>query len=197
MSSMDSLTTRSGDPFKQELLNSLLRQRFFYTPAFEIYTKLQDHESKGAAQGLYDFGPPGCALQTNIVALWRKHFILEEDMLEVDCTMLTPAEVFKTSGHVAKFADWMCKDPVKGDFLRADHLVENVLEGRLKGDRDARGIKSEGEAAPTDAKKAKLKVKNVKASKLDDSVVSEYNEILAKVKPRLLGVRETRLISGF
>ena len=63
--------------------------------------------------------------------------MLEEDMLELDCTMLTPEEVFKTSGHVDKFADWMCKDPVKGDCLRADHLIENALEARLKGDKSA------------------------------------------------------------
>ena len=39
-----------------------------------------------------------------------------------------------------KFADWMCKDPVKGDYLQADHLIENVLEARLKADKSARGI---------------------------------------------------------
>ena len=62
--------------------------------------------------------------------------MLEEDMLELDWTMLTP-EVFKTSRHVDKFAGWMHKDPVKGDYLRADHLIENVLEARLKGDKSA------------------------------------------------------------
>ena len=58
--------------------------------------------------------------------LWRKHFVLEEDMLEIDDVILTPEDVFKTSGHVDKFADWMCKDPKKGEFLRADHLVSYV-----------------------------------------------------------------------
>ena len=62
--------------------------------------------------------------------------VLEEDMLELDCTMLMPEEVFKTSRHVGKFVDWMYKDPVKGDYLRADH-IENVLEARLKGDKSA------------------------------------------------------------
>ena len=63
--------------------------------------------------------------------------MLEEDMLELDWTMLTPEEVFKTSRHVDKFADWMCKDPVKGDYLRADHLIENVLEVKLKGNKSS------------------------------------------------------------
>jgi hypothetical protein len=32
--------------------------------------------------GLYDYGPPGTALIANMTDLWRKHFVLEEDMLE-------------------------------------------------------------------------------------------------------------------
>lgn len=153
----------------------------FYTPSFEIYQGMQGLETKG----LYDYGPPGCALQANVVDLWRKHFILEEDMLEVDCTALTPAEVLKTSGHVDKFADWMCKDPKTGEIFRADHLVEETLEARLKGDKEARGEKVEVDEAK-DAKKKK-KVKNT-AEKLDDSVVKEYEEILAKVC-RITGCR--------
>src|SRR5436305_8723307 len=93
-------TTKTGETFDRASLESLLRRRLFYTPAFELY---------GGVSGLYDYGPPGCSLQANIIDLWRKHFVLEEDMLEVDCTMLTPHEVLKTSGHVDKFADWMCK----------------------------------------------------------------------------------------
>lgn len=40
----------------------------------------------------------------------RQHFIQEEQILEIDCTMLTPEPVLKTSGHVDKFADFMVKD---------------------------------------------------------------------------------------
>lgn len=167
-------TTLKGQPFDRAVLDSMLRRRMFYTPSFEIY---------GGVGGLYDYGPPGCGLLTNIVDLWRKHFILEEDMLEVDCTALTPAEVFKTSGHVEKFADWMCKDPKNGDILRADHFVEEVLEARLKGDKEARGIKIEEKEE--DPKKKKRKAKNVaEAVKLDDAVVQEYEEVLAKVWSR-------------
>src|SRR6266516_3275748 len=83
---MTTTTTKTGEAFDRASLESLLRRRLFYTPAFEVY---------GGVSGLYDYGPPGCSLQANIVDLWRKHFVLEEDMLEVDCTMLTPHEVLK------------------------------------------------------------------------------------------------------
>ena len=162
--------TMTGQPLDRATLDSLLRRRMFYTPSFEIY---------GGEKGLYDYGPAGCALQANIVDLWRKHFVLEENMLEVDCTMLTPAAVLKTSGHVDKFADWMCKDPKNGEIFRADHLVEQVLESRLKGDKEARGQKVEVDEAK-EAKKKK-KVKDTKALKLDDALVQEYEETLAKI----------------
>lgn len=100
-------------------------------------------------------------------------------MLEVDCTMLTPDVVLKTSGHVDKFADWMCKDPKSGEIFRADHLVEEVLESRLRGDKEARGQKVEVDEEK-EAKK-KRKTKDAKQVKLDDAVVKEYEEILAKI----------------
>ncbi|KAH3155727.1 hypothetical protein KXV34_008406 [Aspergillus fumigatus] len=167
---MATVNTKTGKVVDRTVLDSMLRRRLFYTPSFDIY---------GGVSGLYDYGPPGTALLNNIVDLWRKHFVLEEDMLEVDCTMLTPHEVLKTSGHVDKFADWMCKDPKTGEIFRADHLVEEVLEARLKGDKEARGQKvvvdEEKEA------KKKKKAKDAKAVKLDDALVKEYEEILAQI----------------
>ncbi|KAF3042154.1 Glycine--tRNA ligase 1, mitochondrial [Didymella heteroderae] len=164
------MTTFKGKPFDRASLESVMKRRLFYTPAFDIY---------GGVSGLYDYGPPGTALTNNIVDVWRKHFVLKENMLEVDTTMLTPHEVLKTSGHVDKFADWMCKDPKTGEIFRADHLVEEVLEARLKGNKEARGEKVEVEEE--DPKKKKKKVKNIAAVKLDDAVVTEYEEILAKI----------------
>jgi glycyl-tRNA synthetase len=35
----------------------------------------------------------GCALKNNMIQAWRRHFIIEEGMLEVECTALTPKEV--------------------------------------------------------------------------------------------------------
>ncbi|KAK6542263.1 Glycine--tRNA ligase 1, mitochondrial [Orbilia ellipsospora] len=174
------MTTYDGKPLDRAALDGLLRRRMFYAPAFDIY---------GGVSGLYDYGPPGCALQANIIDTWRKHFILEEDMLEVDCTMLTPHDVLKTSGHVDKFSDWMCKDPKSGEIFRADHLVEEVLEARLKGDKEARQLEAGAPVEETakevegaeDKKKRKKKVKDIKVVKLEDSVVQEYEETLAKI----------------
>jgi len=45
--------------------------------------------------GLYDYGPMGCAMKSNIVSMWRSHFVLEDQLLEIDCSMLTPYPVLK------------------------------------------------------------------------------------------------------
>lgn len=103
-------------------------------------------------------------------------------MLELDTTILTPASVFETSGHVARFADWMVKDVKTGDVLRADHLVEGVLEARLKGDKEVRGAQEvpPDSSSAAEINKKKKKVKSV-AVKLDDKEVAEYENILAQV----------------
>lgn len=166
---MSSTVNKTAHVFDKVRLDALLNRRFFYAPAFEIY---------GGVAGLYDYGPPGSSLQANIIAEWRKHFIIEEHMLELDTTIMTPAPVFETSGHVARFADWMVKDTKTGDVLRADHLVKNVLEARLAGDKEARGLA----AAPiTDDKKKKKKGAKAAAVQLSDEVVKEYETILAQL----------------
>ncbi|KAG5353295.1 hypothetical protein C0989_008513 [Termitomyces sp. Mn162] len=169
------VVNKTAHPFDKTRLEALLNRRFFYAPAFEIY---------GGVAGLYDYGPPGSSLQANIIAEWRKHFIIEEGMLELDTTIMTPAPVFETSGHVARFADWMVKDTQTGDVLRADHLVGGVLEARLAGDKEARGLAA---APSSDDKKKKKKNAKAAAVKLDDDVVKhgpELGELCRKHKIR-------------
>ena len=160
------VVNKTAHPFSKTNLEELLIKRFFYAPAFEIY---------GGVAGLYDYGPPGSALQANIIAEWRKHFIIEEAMLEVDTTIMTPEKVFIASGHVAKFADWMVKDVKTGEVLRADHLVKNVLGERLERDAIARNP-----GAASDASKKKHK-----ETPLDGDVKIEYETVLNRVSTNL------------
>lgn len=122
-------------------MEDLLKRRFFYDQSFAIH---------GGVAGQYDFGPMGCAIKANILSLWRSFFVLEEQvhitiitrlnfcrfcneilrfqMLEVECTMITPEKVLKASGHVDKFADLMVKDEKNGECFRLDHLIKAHLE---------------------------------------------------------------------
>ncbi|XP_022730589.1 glycine--tRNA ligase, mitochondrial 1-like [Durio zibethinus] len=110
------------DAFRQAVVNTLER-RLFYVPSFKIY---------GGVAGLYDYGPPGCAVKANVLAFWRQHFVLEENMLEVDCPCVTPEVVLKASGHVDKFTDLMVKDEKTGTCYRADHLLKDFCKDKLE-----------------------------------------------------------------
>ncbi|KAF6169744.1 hypothetical protein GIB67_004136 [Kingdonia uniflora] len=114
----------SNEVFRQ-LVNNTLERRLFYIPSFKIY--------RGVA-GLYDYGPPGCAVKSNVLAFWRQHFVLEENMLEVDCSCVTPEVVLKASGHVEKFTDLMVKDEKTGTCFRADHLLKDFCKEKLEKD---------------------------------------------------------------
>uniref|UniRef100_A0A061R117 Glycine--tRNA ligase n=1 Tax=Tetraselmis sp. GSL018 TaxID=582737 RepID=A0A061R117_9CHLO len=110
------------EAFRQTMTNTLER-RLFFIPSFKIY---------GSVAGFYDFGPPGCAVKQNITQFWRQHFVLEENMLELECPAVTPEVVLQASGHVERFTDFMVTDLKTGDCHRADHLLEDVLEKMLE-----------------------------------------------------------------
>ena len=105
--------------FDRTKMEDTLKRRFFYDQSFAIY---------GGVTGQFDFGPMGCALKSNLLQAWRSHFVLEEQMLEVDCTVLTPEVVLDASGHAARFADLMVKDTGNGECFRLDHLIKAALE---------------------------------------------------------------------
>jgi glycyl-tRNA synthetase len=92
-------------------------------PSFSIY---------GGKAGLYDYGPPGCSIKTNVEKLWREHFVIEDDLLEIATTAVTPECVLKASGHVEKFDDVMVRDSKKQDiFYRCDHMIQEYFENVL------------------------------------------------------------------
>lgn len=108
----------------QAELLELARRRFFYRPAFEIY---------GGVAGFFTYGPPGCAVKNSIIKQWRQHFVIEENLLEVEDTCIMQHAVLKASGHVDRFNDFMVKDVLdESRFFRADKLLEEVMDEKLK-----------------------------------------------------------------
>lgn len=122
--------------FDRSKMEDLLKRRFFYDQSFSIY---------GGVSGLFDFGPMGCAMKTNLLSTWRQFFVLEEQMLEVDCAILTPEAVLKASGHVDRFADFMVKDLVNGELFRLDHLIKAHLEQLSMSEKASNKLKMEYE----------------------------------------------------
>ena len=144
-------------------LENLLLRRFFFAPAFEIH---------GGCKGLYDYGPPGCAMEANLLEMWRRHFILEDNLQEISSTSLTPAVVLETSGHVLRFKDFMVNDLVDGSCHRADHLLEYKLEELLEKNTAAPPEKRLPEATVLEMKKD--------LARADDMSVEELGKALVK-----------------
>lgn len=123
-----------SDDFDRAKMEDTIKRRFIYGQSFELY---------GGVSGLYDFGPIGCMLKNNMIAEWRNHFVHHDGMLEIDCTQLTPENVLKASGHVARFADFMVKDKKTGACFRADHLLEGFLEKKIEDKKTPQEKKQE------------------------------------------------------
>lgn len=121
--------------FNRKSFDELILRKMFIIPSFEIH---------GGVKGLFDLGPPACALKAAMVDVWRKHFVLAESMLEMECTCLTPEAVLKTSGHVERFTDLMVKDPVSGECFRADKLLEDAIDELLEATPDMPTAEKEG-----------------------------------------------------
>lgn len=109
--------------FNRKAFDDLILRKMFVVPSFEIH---------GSVKGLFDLGPPACGLKAAMIDLWRKHFVLAESMLEMECTCLTPAVVLQTSGHVERFTDLMVKDTESGECFRADKLLEDAIDNLIE-----------------------------------------------------------------
>lgn len=120
--------------FDRAKMEDLLKRRFFFDQSFAIY---------GGITGQFDFGPMGCAFKANLLHTWRQFFVLEEQMLEVDCSILTPEPVLKASGHVDRFADLMTKDEKTGECFRLDHLIKAHLEKIAADKKTTNDVKAE------------------------------------------------------
>jgi len=105
-------------------LDELCRRRFFFRPGSDIY---------GGVAGFFTYGPPGCALKTNIIQQWRNHFVIEEQMMEIEDTNIMPHQVLKASGHVDRFSDFLVRDVANSKtYFRADKLLEEVMDKKMQ-----------------------------------------------------------------
>src|SRR3989338_11162589 len=81
-----------------EKVVSLCKRRGFIFPGSEIY---------GGISGIYDYGPLGVELKNNIKQAWREEmFRRQENIFELDSSILMPRRVWEASGHTsAGFTD--------------------------------------------------------------------------------------------
>ena len=68
----------------------------------------QSSEALSPLSGFFDYGPLGVEMKNNIKKLWWKDMVRRrEDVVGVDCSILSPSAVWEASGHVGGFSDPM------------------------------------------------------------------------------------------
>ncbi|ABL88071.1 glycyl-tRNA synthetase [Pyrobaculum islandicum DSM 4184] len=103
-----------------EILEEIVKRRLLYWPSSEIY---------GGVSGFYDYGPLAVQLRRNIIDKWRRTFVTpyQDLIIEVETPIIMPELVFKASGHLDHFTDYVVTCTKCGRKYRADHLVEEEL----------------------------------------------------------------------
>lgn len=149
--------TGGANTFNRKTFDEMVLRKMFVIPSFEIH---------GGVKGLFDLGPPACALKAAMIDCWRKHFVLNENMLEMECTCLTPDVVLQTSGHVDRFTDLMVKDIETGECFRADKLLEDAIDDLLE----------RNPTMPTDERESHLRIQR----QADAFKPEEIDELLTR-----------------
>lgn len=122
-----------NDDNKLEKVVAMSKRRGFIFPSSEIY---------GGLANTYDFGPYGTMLKENIRNEWIKKFINENDNIyQIDSSVIINPSVWEASGHVNNFADVMVEDTVNKKRYRADHIIEEYYE------KKGQDIKVDGKSA--------------------------------------------------
>ena len=110
------------------------KRKGFVYPNSEIY---------GGLANAWDFGPYGALLKKNIADLWVKHFTQErEDMVFMDTAIIAHPTTWQASGHLASFADALIDDKNTGQRFRADKLIEEYFEKKLRKLQESGKIKN-------------------------------------------------------
>ncbi len=98
-----------------DIITGLAKKRgFFWGPSPEIY---------GGSSGFYDLGPLGKLLKNRLENQIRSAFV-RANFWEVECPTISPAQVWKASGHLDGFIDPVTQCTKCDQVYRADNLIE-------------------------------------------------------------------------
>jgi glycyl-tRNA synthetase len=108
-----------------EKIEQIAKRRGFILPNSEIY---------GGLSGTYDFGPLGFLLKKKLIEYWREFFVKSEDnIFEIETSLIMPEKVFEASGHLKGFVDPITQCKKCKNVFRADHLIEEKTKLFVEG----------------------------------------------------------------
>jgi len=104
---------------KMDEIVSLCKRKGFVFPSSEIYSPMA---------GFFDYGPLGVELKNNIKKIWWRDIVQRrEDIVGIDCSIISSSSIWKASGHVGGFSDPMvdCKK------TKLRYRADQVFWGKL------------------------------------------------------------------
>ncbi|MDR3274207.1 MAG: hypothetical protein LBS87_02645 [Puniceicoccales bacterium] len=111
-----SIDAMNGDARQSvmEKIISLCKRRGFIFQSSDIY---------GGLNGFFDYGPLGVELKRNIKEAWWNDTVRRrENIVGLDCSIISHPDVWKTSGHISGFSDPMVDCKESKTRFRADQL---------------------------------------------------------------------------
>lgn len=103
-----------------ETIVSLSKRRGFAYISSEIY---------GGFAGVYDFGPYGVELISNLKSAWWKYMVqMRPDIVGLDSGIFMHPAIWKASGHVDGFSDPLAECKNCHHRIRVDHMLEELGE---------------------------------------------------------------------
>jgi len=112
------MSKKAENVVTMEKIVSLCKRRGFVYPSSEIY---------GGFAAIYDMGPYGVELSTNIKNEWWKYMVqIRPDIVGLDSAIFMHPRTWEASGHVSGFSDPLTECKKCHTRLRVDHLLEDI-----------------------------------------------------------------------
>ncbi|TPR54041.1 glycine--tRNA ligase [Metamycoplasma neophronis] len=101
----------------QDIINHLKVSGFVY----------QNSEIYGGLINTWDYGPLSTNMMTAIKKYWVREFISREGNYQIDSKIIMNPKIWKASGHIDNFADYLIENKVNQKRYRADHIVKDLF----------------------------------------------------------------------
>jgi glycyl-tRNA synthetase len=110
---------------RMEEIQRICLNRGIIFPTAEIYSTIS---------GFFDYGPVGTLLKKKFIDYWREFFVKSEDnILEMEGSIILPESVFKASGHLESFVDPIAQCLKCKSIHRADELIQDKTGKFVEG----------------------------------------------------------------
>ncbi|BAP39773.1 glycine--tRNA ligase [Metamycoplasma canadense] len=101
----------------QDVIAHLKNQGFVY----------QNSEIYGGVVNTWDYGPLATAMMSQIKNIWFDDFIRKEKNYQIDSKIIMNKNVWKASGHIDNFSDFLIENKINNKRYRADHIVKDLF----------------------------------------------------------------------